>query len=183
MTQRGDTWCKRGLASPWCRTILTRVVGVMHAVWPLSPAWHKGELLAHCGGGQLRRCYLRWGAGMFSKTTSKMWGSCNLTLFLLRDRSMILIYLASLMVLVMSCTSLPSMEKWSKLMQCLEMLPWSEMGEGTIRCSFILSLKVCADSPMYSSSESTWSHLYLYITHFLWENLLSVLGGHQEVSW
>ena len=42
-------------------------------------------------------------------------------------------------------------------------LAWSYMGEGSLRCSLILSSKVLADSPMYSSSHSTLLHLYLKI--------------------
>ena len=34
----------------------------------------------------------------------------------------------------------------------------------TFRCSLNLSANVLADSPMYSSSHSTLSHLYLYMT-------------------
>ena len=35
-------------------------------------------------------------------------------------------------------------------------------GEGALRCSLSLSLKVHADPSMYSSSHSSWSHLYLH---------------------
>ena len=29
---KGDIWCQRGFWTPWCRTILVRVVGVLQAV-------------------------------------------------------------------------------------------------------------------------------------------------------
>ena len=34
---KGDTWCKGGLGTPWCGTILIRVVSVMQGVWLLPP--------------------------------------------------------------------------------------------------------------------------------------------------
>ena len=37
-------------------------------------------------------------------------------------------------------------------------------GEGAMRCSVSLSPRVSTDSPLYSSSHSNTSHLYLYIT-------------------
>ena len=48
-----------------------------------------------------------------------------------------------------------------------EMLQWSWMGEGDFWCSLNLSAKVLADSPMYSSSDLSSLHLYLYITPLL----------------
>ena len=43
-------------------------------------------------------------------------------------------------------------------------LCWSMMGDGALMCSLYLSPNVLPDSPMYSSSQSTLPHLYLYIT-------------------
>ena len=42
------------------------------------------------------------------------------------------------------------------------------MGEGALSYSFNLSPKVLADSPVYSSSHSSISHLYLYIATYFW---------------
>ena len=50
-------------------------------------------------------------------------------------------------------------------------------GEGALRCSFNLSPKVLADSPMYSSSLSNLLHLYLYITLLFWVILSLALGA------
>ena len=47
------------------------------------------------------------------------------------------------------------------------MTEWSWMGEGVLRCSLNLSAKFPAGSPMYSSSQSTLLHLYLYMTPLL----------------
>ena len=44
------------------------------------------------------------------------------------------------------------------------MLLWSCMGEGDFRCSLNLSPNVLEDSPIYSSSQSTLSQWYLYMT-------------------
>ena len=44
---------------------------------------------------------------------------------IIRDGSLILMYISSFMVLVILCSSLPTMEKLSTLMQWSEVLPWS----------------------------------------------------------
>ena len=54
------------------------------------------------------------------------------------------------------------------------------MGDGALRCSFNLSSKFLADSPIYSSSQSTLSHLNLYMTHFF-ADWVFVLWGHEVV--
>ena len=53
------------------------------------------------------RFYLRWRVGVSCKTSSPMWYSWNLPMFPLRDRSLTLMYMASLMVLEILCASLP----------------------------------------------------------------------------
>ena len=53
-------------------------------------------------------------------------------------------------------------------------------GEGALRCSLNLSPNVLEDSPMYSSSHSTLSHLYLCMTPLFsgwYLDLLEPLGG------
>ena len=54
------------------------------------------------------------------------------------------------------------------------------MEEGALRCSFSLSMNTLADVPMYSSSQSTWSYLYLYTTLTFLSDIISILGCHQE---
>ena len=63
---------------------------------------------------------MRWRAGVSYRTSSQMWGSWNLPMFLLRDRSFTLMYMASLMLLASMCASLPTMEKivYSDEMTC-----------------------------------------------------------------
>ena len=64
-------------------------------------------------------------------------------------------------------SSLPTMEKLSMVTEWPEMLIWSCMGEGDLRCSLNLPSKFLADSPMYSWSQSTLPHLNLYMTPLL----------------
>ena len=53
----------------------------------------------------------------------QMWGNWNLPRSLLRDRSLTLITIASLIILAVLCASLSSIEKMSTLMLCPEVLP------------------------------------------------------------
>ena len=103
--------------------------------------------------------YLRWRSGVLNKTSSHMWGSQYFTIFLLRD-GCTLMYIASLMVLVRVCDSLPKMEKLSNFyfddLRCWHGHKWG---------------KVLADSPIYSS------HFYLYITPLFCVMLSLSLGA------
>ena len=123
---------------------------------------------------------------MLSRTSSQICGRWYLPMFLLRDGLLALIYRASFMVLKRFWSSLPSMVKLSIVTSWPEMLWWSYMGDGALRCSFNLSSKFLTDSSIYSSSQSTLSHLYLYMTPlFYWLGLCSLgtwgglwLSGH-----
>ena len=48
-----------------------------------------------------------------------------------------------------------------------EVLQWSWIGKGDFWCSLNLSAKILADSPIYSSSQPSSLHLYLYMTPLL----------------
>ena len=64
---------------------------------------------------------------------------------------------------------LPHMLKLSMVTLWPVGLKWSYIGEGAFWCSLNLSQNVLEDSPIYSSSHSTLSHLYLYMTPlFFW---------------
>ena len=115
-----------------------------------------------CGRGRL--CKVE-GRGI-NRTSSHMWDKWNLHMFLLWDGSLTLMYMTSLMVLVM-CTTLHTMEKLSTLVWWPVVLAWWQMGERALRCSLSLCPKVLAGSPVYSSSQSILSHLYLWITLLL----------------
>ena len=71
------------------------------------------------------RAYVKCRSGVLKKTSVHIWDSWNFPMFLLRDRSLPLMNMASLMVLAMVCDSLPTMEKFSNLVWCPEVLAWS----------------------------------------------------------
>ena len=120
--------------------------------------------------------YFRFSSEMLNRTSSQVCGRWYLPMFLLRDGLLALMYRASFMVLKRFWSSLPSMVKLSIVTSWPEMLWWSYMRDGALRCSFNLSSKFLADSPMYSSSQSTLSHLYLYMTPLFWVVDLCLLG-------
>ena len=99
---------------------------------------------------------------------------------LLRDGSLTLMNIASLMIPAVLYVSLPTMEKLSTWMPCPEVLPWSYMGEDTLRCSFSLSPKDFSDSPICCTFQSTRVHLNLEFPTYLGDFIL-VLQSHQEV--
>ena len=67
--------------------------------------------------------HLRWKAVVFYRTSSQIWDSWNLPRFLLRNRSLTLMNIASLVILAVLCTSLPTIEKLSTMMQYPQVLP------------------------------------------------------------
>ena len=85
-------------------------------------------------------------------------------MFLLRDGSFTLMKIASLMFLAILLSSLPTILKLSRDISWPVVFWWSMMGDCALMCSLYLSPKLLPDSPMYSSSQSTLPHLYLYIT-------------------
>ena len=111
--------------------------------------------------------YLNLSSEMLSRTSSQLCGRWYLPMFLFRDGLFTLMYRASFISLVRFRSSLPNMEKLSIVTEWPEMLIWSCIGEGALRCSLNLSSKSLAGSPMYSWSQSTLSHLYLYMTPLL----------------
>ena len=108
--------------------------------------------------------YFCHSSGLLHRTSFHMWGRWYLPMFLFRDGLLTLIYRASFMVLMRFWFSLPIMLKLSMLTSWPDLFEWSCIGEGAFRCSLNLSANVLADSPMYTSSHSTLSHLYLYMT-------------------
>ena len=70
----------------------------------------------------------------------------------------------SLMVLACTQSSLPMMLKLVSVMVCPVCCMCAWMGEGCLRCSLLLSPRVLAVSPMYSSSQAIWLHWKLYMT-------------------
>ena len=93
-------WCQKGgkLANPG----KDHTYQCEECVHPLYVQWGR---LAHCG--VVMKGYLKWRAAVSCRTSSQMWGSWYFTRFLLRDGSLTQINMASLMVLVTQCASLP----------------------------------------------------------------------------
>ena len=109
--------------------------------------------------------YFRLSSEMLSRTSSQICGRWYLPIFLFRDGLFALMYKASFYGSQKGfVSSLPMMVKLSIVTLWPEMLTWSCMWDGVLRCSLYLSSKFLADSPIYSSSQSTLSHLYLYMT-------------------
>ena len=111
--------------------------------------------------------YFKFSSEMLSRTSSHMCGRWYLPMFLLRDGLFALMYRASFMVLKRFWSSLPSMVKLSMVTSWPKILRWSYIGDGALRCSLYLSSKFLADSPIYSSSQSTLSHISIYDPTFL----------------
>ena len=76
-----------------------------------------------------------------------MWDSWYFLRFLLRDGSLNQMYIASLMVLVTTCDSLPTMVKHSSLSGCPLVWIWQCIGDRALSCSFNLSPNDLSDSP------------------------------------
>ena len=131
--------------------------GIATAGWWLADVMASRQMLLP---GQ----YFNFSSEMLYRTSSEICGRWYLPIFLFRDGSLTLIYRASLMVLMRFWSSLPTISKFSILMLWPVVLWWSNMGDGAFWCSLNLSPKVLEDSPIYSSSHSTLSHLYLYMT-------------------
>ena len=118
---------------------------------------------------------------MLSRTSFHICGRWYLPIFLFRDGLFTLMYRASFMVLMRLWSSLPSMEKLSIVTAWPEMLRWSCMGDGALRCSLNLSSKFLADSPIYSSSQSIpVTFIPIYDPTFL-EEWIFVIGSCEKV--
>ena len=107
--------------------------------------------------------YLSCRVGVSWSIGSHMWDRWYFTMFLLREGSLTLINMTSLMFLVLPCNSLCIMEKQSALIGCPVMLLCWWMGEGALRCSLTLSPNVLPDSPIYCSGQFMWGYVNLYI--------------------
>ena len=125
-----------------------------------------GRCYCHSGRWNSHRVlfYFSLSSGLLHRTSSHIWDRWYLPMFLFRDGLLTLMYRASFMVLIRFWSSLPTMLNLSLLTSWPDLLEWSYIGEGAFRCSLNLSANVFADSQMYSSSHSTLSHLYLYLT-------------------
>ena len=92
-------------------------------------------------------CYLSLSSCEFISTSSHMCGSWYLPILLLRDESLTLIKVASLMDLAKFWSSLPTMLKLLKDISWPVVLWWSWMGDGAFMYSLYLSVNVLPDYP------------------------------------
>ena len=134
-------------------------------MYDCAPIYVGGECQWGDGTGLRGNC--KWRSGMSCSTSSQMWDSWYWPRFLFKGGSLILMNIASLMVLVESCSFLPTIEKLSNVMLC-SVWKWLKMGEGALRCSLYLSPELLPVSPMYSILQLGWSYLYLYMTSPFW---------------
>ena len=133
--------------------------------------WYGGPcavVLVDLGG----RFYFRWKLGMLNKTSSHMWCSWYLSIFLLRNGSLTLMNIDSLMVLAMVCDSLPTMGKFSNLVWWPEVLAWLYMGKVPWGVPLAFpqgSLQTTLCTPHYTPTYGTCTCilLYLFVTFFL----------------
>ena len=120
--------------------------------------------------------YLCLSSSEYTSISSHIWSSRYLPIFLFRDGSWILIRIVSLINLAMFCSSFPTMLKLTINIGLPVVLYWSQMGRETFICSLNLSENVLPDSLMYSFSQSTPPHLYLYINPLFWRIVSLSLG-------
>ena len=100
---------------------------LIQAVNPCPSGWCGPWTVGNWSWG---RDYLRWRSWVLNRTSSNMWPNWNLPMLILRNRSLTLMYMASVMVLVMLSVSLSTMEKLSTLVTLAVVLTWSSWGRG-----------------------------------------------------
>ena len=113
---------------------------------PLPIMWYGGWSIE---GVMVVLSYLSHSDGVSWRTSSHMWGSWYFPRFLSRDGSLTWMYIASLMVLVTTCSSLPTMLKHSSLTGCPLVWLWWCIGDWAIKCSFNLSPQMICLTPLY----------------------------------
>ena len=133
----------------WCRIILTSAAGVTQAVQPLHPMQER-EVWTKCER-QLRKDYLRLMVGVLNRTLSHMWGNWNLLIFLLRDVSLTLMYMASFTVLVVLCTSVPTCPHWCVEQWCRYGHRWEKVPKGVPWAPLLRSLQIPICTPHCNS--------------------------------
>ena len=109
--------------------------------------WNQWVSVGH-HGPDVVGCYLNLSSSNLINTLSHICGSWYLPISLFRGGSLTLISIASLMVLAMLWSSLPTMLNLSRDNSWPVMLWWSWMGDGALMCSLNLSENVLPDSPI-----------------------------------
>ena len=148
-----------------------------------------GVIMEPCGCQGCHQALLLWAviwvlsSDDLTSTSSHIYGSWYLPIFLFRDGSLTLINITSLMALTIFQSSLPTMLKLSGNSSWPVVLWWSCMSDSALMCSLNLSAKVLPDSPMYSSSQSTLPHFYLWITPLFCSMVSLSLGCTRALWW
>ena len=124
--------------------------------------------LMHCNKCQVEPLYkvvhFNLSHELLNRISTHTCGIWYLPMFLLRDESLIFMYIDSFMILVRFWTSMPTVLKFSTVVLASPVvLLLSYIGKEDIRHSLNLSPDVLEDSPIYSSSHFYLSHLNLYI--------------------
>ena len=125
-----------------------------------------------------RRAHLRCRPGVLNKTSCHMWGSWCLSMFLLRVGSVTFMSMTSLMVLVMVCDHLPTMENspvWYDDLRCWHGHRWGKVSWDAPLTSLQRSFQTPLCTPHHTPAYL--SHLYLYITLLFWVMLSLFLGA------
>ena len=109
-------------------------------------------------------------SGFLNSMSSHICDSWYFPVFLMRDGSLILMYIASVMVLsrLILCSKWCNYPNWFD-----DLWFWHGHGwvEGALGCSLSLFSKVLADSPLYCPLHSTLSHFYVDYATFLWHGV------------
>ena len=123
--------------------------------------------------------YLSLRSGVLNKTSSHMCNSWLFPMFLLMDRSSTLINMASLIVPVKLCGSLPTILKLSTEMGCPVALAWTWRWWGALRCSLNISQRFLWIHQYNPHDTYTCKSLNIH-SAFLCDDV-SVPGSNQEV--
>ena len=132
-------------------------------------------MLCHQKPGCYLAYYLNSSSGEFTSSSSHIYDSWYLPMFLLRDGSLTLMKMASLMGLAKFLSSLPTMLKcqWKYHDQwCYDGHRWVI---GLSRALYIFLQMFCLTSH-YILPQSTLPHLYLFITPFFCQMVSVSLG-------
>ena len=148
-----------GIATLWLADVIAS--GRWNSHWLECINVVKADVITLLADVMAKGHYFNFSSVLLTRTLSHMWGRWYLPIFLFRDGLLTLIYIDFLINLERFCSSLPTILKLLSVVESSVMLLWSYIGERAFRCSLNLSPNVLAVSPMYSSSHSNLSHLYL----------------------
>ena len=134
------------------------IVSYLYGSDVMEPCGNQGVTIPRC----YRPYYLNLNSGDLTNTSSHICGSWYLSMFLFNDGTFTLISIASLMVLAILWSSLPTILHLMTSDVVMVMGQW-----WSLHALSEPFCKVLPDSPMYSSSQFTLPHLNLQITpHF-----------------